>query len=60
MVGSGAANKEQVQHMVSRLLRLEGALSEDAADALAAALCHANQRRLADQTGRAALVAGLK
>lgn len=60
VVGSGAANKEQVQHMVSCLLRLEGTLSEDAADALATALCHANQRRLADQTGRAALMAGLK
>ncbi len=60
IVGTGAASKEQVQHMVSQLLRLDGQPSPDAADALAAALCHANQRRLGDRTERAARVAGLK
>jgi len=40
VVGTGAANKEQVQHMVKTLLSLPAAPKEDAADALAAALCH--------------------
>ena len=42
VVGSGAAQKAQVQHMVQRLLSLSAAPQEDAADALAAALCHAH------------------
>ena len=41
VVGSGAASKEQVQHMVRRLLNLPAEPGEDAADALAVALCHA-------------------
>lgn len=40
IVGSGAADKLQVQHMVKTLLRLPAAPQEDAADALAVALCH--------------------
>ncbi|HWM29783.1 MAG TPA: crossover junction endodeoxyribonuclease RuvC [Woeseiaceae bacterium] len=46
VVGNGAATKEQVQHMVVALLQLQGTPSPDAADALAAALCHGHQRRL--------------
>lgn len=42
VVGTGSANKEQVQHMVKTLLRLPGVPQADAADALAAALCHVN------------------
>lgn len=42
VVGNGAADKLQVQHMVKTLLRLPAAPQEDAADALAVALCHAN------------------
>ncbi|ROR98728.1 Holliday junction endonuclease RuvC [Sinobacterium caligoides] len=42
VVGSGAADKAQVQHMVKLLLKLPAAPSEDAADALAAALCFAH------------------
>lgn len=42
VVGSGAADKVQVQMMVSRLLGLSVTPQEDAADALAAALCHAH------------------
>jgi crossover junction endodeoxyribonuclease RuvC len=42
VVGTGAANKAQVQHMVRVLLKLPSAPQEDAADALAAALCHAH------------------
>lgn len=46
VVGTGAAQKEQVQVMVKRLLNISGPLTEDAADALAIALCHAHSRRL--------------
>ncbi len=42
VVGNGGADKLQVQHMVKTLLRLPAAPQEDAADALAVALCHAN------------------
>lgn len=44
VVGTGAADKAQVQHMVKVLLALPGLPKEDAADALAAALCHAHTR----------------
>jgi len=46
LVGTGAAEKFQVAHMVRMLLGLSGALSADAADALAIAVCHAHTRRL--------------
>jgi crossover junction endodeoxyribonuclease RuvC len=42
VVGKGNAAKEQVQHMVRVLLNLPGNPQADAADALAAALCHGN------------------
>lgn len=42
VVGTGAADKEQVQHMVKALLKLPATPQEDAADALACAICHAN------------------
>jgi crossover junction endodeoxyribonuclease RuvC len=42
VVGKGAASKEQIQHMVRVLLKLPGNPQEDAADALAIALCHIN------------------
>ena len=42
VVGKGAASKEQVQHMVKVLLNLPATPQEDAADALAAAICHVN------------------
>jgi crossover junction endodeoxyribonuclease RuvC len=45
-VGAGAASKDQVGRMVMRLLGLAEAPQEDAADALAAAICHAHQRGL--------------
>jgi crossover junction endodeoxyribonuclease RuvC len=44
VVGHGAAKKEQVQHMVGRLLNISEKLQADAADALAIALCHAHTR----------------
>lgn len=46
VVGYGAAKKEQVQHMVQRLLNISEKLQADAADALAIALCHAHSRLL--------------
>ncbi len=46
VVGKGHAKKEQVQHMVRRLLALPGDPSPDAADALACAICHAHGNRL--------------
>ena len=42
VVGKGHAGKDQVQHMVRRLLALPGDPSPDAADALACAICHAH------------------
>lgn len=42
VTGDGSANKDQVQQMVARLLRLSAAPKPaDASDALAIALCHA-------------------
>jgi crossover junction endodeoxyribonuclease RuvC len=46
VVGHGKAKKEQVQHMVKRLLALPGDPAPDAADALACAICHAHGRAL--------------
>ncbi len=45
VVGTGAADKSQVQHMVKVLLNLPAEPQEDAADALAAALCHAHTQQ---------------
>jgi crossover junction endodeoxyribonuclease RuvC len=42
VVGAGRALKPQVQEMVRRLLALPGIPAADAADALAAAICHAH------------------
>ena len=43
VVGYGNADKNQVQQMVRVLLQLSASPSADAADALAVAMCHANQ-----------------
>ncbi len=45
VVGTGTAAKAQVQHMVTILLNLPSSPQEDAADALAAALCHAHTQQ---------------
>ncbi len=45
VVGTGAADKLQVQHMVKTLLKLGQSPQEDAADALAVALCHINTQQ---------------
>jgi crossover junction endodeoxyribonuclease RuvC len=46
VVGTGAAQKEQVQLMVKHLLKLRGEIAPDAADAIAIALCHAHTRHM--------------
>lgn len=51
IVGTGSATKEQVQHMIVSMLSLDGIPAPDAADALAAALCHGHQRRIRAQLG---------
>ena len=40
VVGTGGATKEQVNFMVTKLLAVKHKLQEDAADALAIAICH--------------------
>ena len=52
VVGNGHAKKEQVQHMVRRLLALPGDPSPDAADALACAICHAHGKQLGSLSTR--------
>ncbi len=51
VVGNGAASKEQVQHMIKQLLKLPSVPAEDAADALAVALSHAQTLRTAVSLG---------
>ena len=46
VVGRGRADKTQVQHMIRVLLHLRVAPEEDAADALAAAVCHAHHQQM--------------
>jgi crossover junction endodeoxyribonuclease RuvC len=49
IVGRGGADKTQVQHMVRVLLSLSENPAEDAADALAVALCHHHTQSTADR-----------
>ena len=51
VVGTGAGDKTQVQHMVGVLLNLSGRLQADAADALAIALTHAHVRASVERLG---------
>ncbi len=52
VVGYGAAEKDQVSHMVVSLLMLNSSPQSDAADALAIAICHSHMRTgLAGVTG---------
>ncbi len=52
VVGYGRAEKRQVQHMVRLILGLPGAPAQDAADALAVAICHCNSMDFQDRAGR--------
>lgn len=51
IVGSGAASKEQVQHMVKQLLGIRQPLQADEADGLAIAICHAQFYATQQKTG---------
>jgi crossover junction endodeoxyribonuclease RuvC len=51
IVGSGAGSKEQVQHMVKRLLGIQQDLQADEADGLAIAICHAQFYATQQKTG---------
>ncbi len=53
VVGTGAAEKAQVQHMIRLLLHLTATPLADAADALAVAICHANMRQTRQVLARA-------
>ncbi len=46
VVGTGAADKEQVQHMIKLILQLKDALAADQADALAVAISHAHSSHM--------------
>ena len=54
VVGRGAADKAQVQHMVKMLLGIREDLQADAADALGIALCHAHMRTATQRIAEAA------
>lgn len=62
MVGKGSADKNQVQHMVRILLSISETLPEDAADALAVALCHQHTMQTLNrlQAASGGRVTGLK
>lgn len=51
LVGSGRADKQQVQIMVMHLLQLNQKPQIDASDALAVALCHAHHRQTLNAHG---------
>lgn len=51
VVGRGGAHKEQVKHMVTRLLSLRQELQSDESDALAIAICHAQHQSMELKTG---------
>jgi crossover junction endodeoxyribonuclease RuvC len=52
VVGYGKADKVQVQHMTKVLLKLPAAAQQDAADALAVAICHGHSRHLKNKVSR--------
>ncbi len=60
VVGTGAADKTQVQYMVAMLLNLRGAIAPDAADALAVALTHGQIRTTVGRLGIPAKLFGLR
>ena len=58
VVGTGGASKAQVQHMITRLLKLPSTPQEDASDALATALCHISGAAVRQATGAQASATG--
>ena len=53
VVGKGAADKQQVQHMVRILLGLDAPPGFDEADALACAICHIHTMQVEEKLRRA-------
>ena len=53
VVGKGAADKQQVQHMVRVLLGLDAPPGFDEADALACAICHIHTMQVEEKLRRA-------
>jgi crossover junction endodeoxyribonuclease RuvC len=51
VVGTGRADKTQVQHMIGLILGIKGPLQADAADALAIAVAHAHTRTSIERVG---------
>ena len=51
VVGTGGAQKVQVQYMVKQILSLNGTPQADAADALACAICHGFTARVTGALG---------
>lgn len=51
ITGYGQATKDQIQKMVKALLALPEVAQEDASDALAVAICHANSYRMMKAVG---------
>jgi crossover junction endodeoxyribonuclease RuvC len=54
VAGNGRAEKGQIQEMVRAILSLEKLPCADAADALAAAICHAQRAPMAERLAAAA------
>ena len=52
LTGKGSATKAQIQHMAKALLRINGVIPTDAADALACALCHSHLHRTRERIAR--------
>jgi crossover junction endodeoxyribonuclease RuvC len=50
VVGTGRAEKAQVQYMIKMLLKPQAPLPEDAADALAVCICHAHHMPMSNRT----------
>ncbi len=55
VVGTGGADKNQVQYMIQKILALPSIPSEDSADALGVAICHAHTRQGLDKLTRASI-----
>jgi len=53
VVGYGHATKQQVQMMIGSLLKVSGPVPADAADALAAAICHLNRQAFVSRVAAA-------
>lgn len=53
VTGFGQATKQQVQRMIAVLLGLRGEIAADAADALAAAICHIHRKEFPARPRRA-------